>query len=182
MTIGYTHGRFQPLHNGHFGVFEQILERCDQLWIGIANPLRQLPENIDTYPDELRESVMKARAPDNNPYSYIERQEMIVESLESAGVDLRRIRTLPHFGAYECTSWRELFPPKEDTVIILPAKDTHHYSKIEIYKAEGWKVEIVPQILGISGKIFDMAWPDGNWQELVPEGTRRVLEDKLKQL
>lgn len=53
-TIGYNHGRFQPLHNGHFSTFQKILEKYDELWIGIANPLRQLPPNFEKLDDVLK--------------------------------------------------------------------------------------------------------------------------------
>jgi len=179
-TIGYTHGRFQPVHNGHFGVFLKILEQYEQLWIGIANPERFIPNSFASLPKELRESVMQARAPDNNPYSYVERQEMIFNSLAHASIDMKRVRILPHYSFYDTPQWKDFMPPKDDSVIILPAKDTHHYSKVEVYRQEGYQVEMMPLISGISGKIFDAAWPNGNWQELVPHGTIEVLEEKLK--
>ena len=56
--IGYTHGRFQPIHNGHFHIMLQILEEYDELWIGIANPLLKWPcllkkENLTIYDNKL---------------------------------------------------------------------------------------------------------------------------------
>ena len=48
MAIGYTHGRYQPLHNGHFQVFLQILDKYDEIWIGITNPECKVPKNIDS--------------------------------------------------------------------------------------------------------------------------------------
>ena len=178
-TIAYTHGRFEPLHNGHFAVFKNILEKYEKLWIGIANPERIIPNSFASLPRELKESVMAARSPENNPYSYTERQEMIMGSLEAEGVDLNRIRVLPHHSFYDSPNWKDFMPPREDSVIILPAKDTHHYSKVEVYQKEGYKIEMVPLIPGISGKIFDAAWPDGNWRELVPKGAIKTLESKL---
>lgn len=99
--IGYTHGRFQPVHNGHFKVFQYILNNYKELWIGIANPLRELPKNINKLEKELAESIKIARNPENNLYSYIERYYMIYNSLKEEGVDMSRIRILPHFGVYE---------------------------------------------------------------------------------
>jgi len=177
--IAYTHGRFQPVHYGHFDVFTYILKHYDTLWIGIANPLRELPKDLDKLDPKLKESILKARAPENNPYTYIEREEMIRAALENVNVDMRRIRVLPHFSFYDFESWRDFMPPKGDSVIVLPAKDTHHYSKLDVYKREGWEVELLPQIGRVSGKVFDAAWPDGNWKDLVPKGVDKILEKIL---
>ncbi|MBU0471636.1 MAG: hypothetical protein KKF65_03360 [Nanoarchaeota archaeon] len=179
MTTAFTHGRYQPVHNGHFGVFMTMLKDYENIIVGIANPLREIPERINTLEPKLRDSIYKARAPENNPYNYVIRQEMILTSLEKAGVDMNRVRVIPHFGHYERDDWREFMPSKENTEIVLPAKDTHHYSKLEVYKQEGWKVRILPQISGISGKIFDAAWPNENWRELVPKGVDEILEQYI---
>ena len=72
-TIGYTHGRFQPLHNGHFNTFLKILKKFDELWIGIANPLRNYLANMDKLNKDLQKSLKRARDPKNNPYSFLER-------------------------------------------------------------------------------------------------------------
>lgn len=176
-TIGYTHGRFQPLHNGHFNTFVKILEKFDQLWIGIANPLRNYPSNMNRLDKDLQKSLNEARNPKNNPYSFLERYEMIRISLAENGVDMNRIRILPHFGFYECNNWKDFIP--KDATIILSAKDYHHYAKIKIYKDNGWNVEFVKPLPGISGSIFDKEWPEGKWRELVPKGTKRILKNKL---
>jgi len=178
MKIGYTHGRFQPLHNGHFNTFLKILEKYDELWIGIANPTRTLPPDMEELNEELRESIKKAKALGNNPYTFLERYEMIKLSLEKNGVDMKRARILPHFGFYETENWKDFIP--KNATIILAAKDYHHYAKVQVYKDNGWEVDFIDPLPGISGSIFDKEWPNGEWRELVPEGTRIVLENKLK--
>ena len=65
-TIGYTHGRFQPVHNGHFNTFLKILENYDELWIGIANPLREYPPNMAAFDKELQKSLSET-LPTNRP-------------------------------------------------------------------------------------------------------------------
>lgn len=176
-TIGYTHGRFQPLHNGHFNTFLKILEKFDELWIGIANPLRNYPPNMNKLDKDLQKSIKAARYPENNPYTFIERYEMIRISLVENSVDMKRVRILPHFGFYDCDNWRDFIP--KNATIVLSSKDYHHYSKIKIYKDFGWDVESIEPLPGVSGSILDKEWPDGNWSELVPEGTRKILKSKL---
>ncbi len=176
-TIGYTHGRFQPLHNGHFHTLLKILERFDELWIGIANPLRTYPANIEQLDKELKTSLLKARDPHNNPYTYIERYEMISISLLAHGIDMNRVKILPHFGYYKCEHWKDFIPLQ--ATVVLSIKDYHHYSKVKIYQENGWNVEFIDPLPGISGTIFDQEWPNGKWRELVPEGTKEILAAKL---
>ncbi len=175
-TIAYTHGRFQPLHNGHFHIFLKILEKYDELWIGISNPLRDYPQGMNDLDENLQKSLAAARAPENNPYTFLERYEMIRISLAEAGIDMNRVRILPHFAFYECDNWKDFIPG--NATLVLSAKDAHHYSKIEKYKKMGWNVELIEQLPGISGSIFDKEWPNGKWQELVPEGTRKILKNR----
>ncbi len=177
-TIGYNHGRFQPLHNGHFNTYLEILKKYDELWIGIANPLRQLPPNFEKLKEKLKKSLLQAREPENNPYTFVERYEMIYDSLSDHGIDMKRVRILPHFGFYETDNWREFIPDR--ATIVLCAKDYHHYSKVKIYEDNNLNVDFVKPLQGISGSILDKAWPDGNWRDLVPSGTRKVLEKKIK--
>lgn len=179
-TIGYTHGRFQPLHNGHFKIFLYILNKCKFLWIGITNPERVLPPDIDKLDEKLRASLIRARDPKNNPYNFEERKEMIRSSLSKEGIDMSRIKITPHYGFYDREDWRDFMPPKENSIIFLAAKDSHHDVKIQLYKKEGWKVEVLSLFSGFSGKLFDKEWPNGNWESLVPKGTAEFLESKLK--
>ena len=95
--IAYTHGRFQPLHNGHLPVLLYILNKYDELWIGIANPLRRLPNNIDKYDSDLKKSIFEARKDSKNIFSFIERKKMILDTLKDEGVDLNRIKINPYF-------------------------------------------------------------------------------------
>ncbi len=176
--IGYNHGRFQPLHNGHFNTFLKILEKFDELCVGIANPLRIPPPNMDKLNKDLQKSLKRSRDPKNNPYTFLERYSMIKISLKEKGIDMDRVKILPHFAFYETKNWKDFIP--KNATIVLSAKDYHHYEKIELYKKEGWNVEFVEPLQGVSGSIFDEEWPDGNWRDLVPKGTRKILENKLK--
>ncbi len=176
-TIGYNHGRFQPLHNGHFNTFLEILEKFDELCIGIANPLRNQPPNFEKLDKNLQTSLKRARDPKNNPYTFLERYEMIRLALIAHGVDMKRVRILPHFGYYETENWKELIP--KNATIVLSAKDYHHYYKVKIYEENGWKVEFLDPLPGISGTLFKKEWPDGNWRELVPKGIVKFLESRM---
>lgn len=177
MNIGYTHGRYQPLHNGHFNTMLYILNKYDNLWIGISNPIREYPQLIDKSDNKLLSSIERARSKEKNPYSFLERYEMIFKSLIEYGINPSRIRILPHFAFYDIKNWIEFLPSKEKSVIVLSAKDYHHYEKIDLYKELGWEVEFVEPTSGVSGDILDSEYPYGNWRNLVPSGTEVFLEN-----
>ncbi len=177
--IAYTHGRFQPFHNGHFKLMLNILNKYSTLWIGIANPVRSWSTKMDSLAGAIRKSVDRARSPENNPFSFIQRYEMIEKSLQAAGIEKSRFRILPHFGFYDCDRWEDFFPPKKETVICLSPKDPHHFEKIEVYKEKGYALDLMNVQAGSSGEEFRRAYPKGNWQILVPIGTKQVLENLL---
>lgn len=56
---GLVIGRFQPFHNGHYGMIKWAMERCESLVIGIGSSNKN---------DE------------QNPYSFAERRDMIYMS------------------------------------------------------------------------------------------------------
>ena len=174
--IGYTHGRFQPFHKGHLAILLYILNNYDELWVGISNPLRRLPYNIENYEVSIKKSILEARSEKKNLFTFLEREMMIIETLKDEGVDMGRVKILPHFGYYEEDNWVDFLPPKELTTIVLHCKDSHHDAKVDYYKKIGWKLEIIPLLKeGYSGTLFHNEYPGGNWQDLVPEGTKRVL-------
>jgi hypothetical protein len=179
MRIAYTHGRYQPIHNGHFLTMLHILENYNQLWIGIANPLLCYPPLLDPTNNDLVKSIQRARDSKNNPYSFLERLEMILDSFIVYGIDIKRIKVLPHFAFYDIPTWYNFIPDPSRTDIILSSKDYHHYEKIKIYKSLGWNVAFIEKVEGISGEVFDTFFPNGNWRSLVPEGAIPHIEKKI---
>ncbi|MDD4983982.1 MAG: hypothetical protein PHH82_04065 [Candidatus ainarchaeum sp.] len=175
----YTHGRFQPFHKGHLKFVLYLLGKYDILYIGISNPLRKIPAGFEGFSEKLKESLEHARDPRSNPFNYFEREQIILDSLREEGVDLSRVKILPHFAIYEDSNWFELMPPKESTVIAIPAKDEHHFEKIRGYEKVGYKVEIIPQMSkDISGSRVRESIYAGTeeWKEIVPKGAIPLIE------
>lgn len=184
-NIGYTHGRYQPLHNGHLHIMINILNEYNLLYIGIANPLLKWPcllkkENPEIYSKELFQSIKKARDPINNPFTYLERYKMIEDSLIKEGIDHSRFKILPHFGFYDLKHWDQFIPQPSEARIILAQKDYHHYEKIKKYKKMGWSIDYKSLLEGVSGELFDQNFPNGNWQELVPKGSVKHINRLIK--
>ena len=106
---------------------------------------------------------------------------MILETLKDEGVDLSRVHIYPHFGFYEEKIWTDFMPSKEKTTVVLHCKDVHHNEKVDQYIKLGWKTEAIPMLkTGYSGTQFHEEYPNGNWKELVPDGTKKVLENLSK--
>lgn len=179
MKIGYTHGRYQPLHKGHFNTMLYILQNYDPLWIGIANPLLEKPRLVDRSDKKLVESLKKARATEKNRWTYVDRYDMIYNSLIDKGIKPSRFRILPHFAFYDIKNWLDFLPQTKESVIILAEKDFHHYRKLEQYRKLEWEIETIEPIQGISSDIFYSQFPLGNWRQLVPTGTKAYLEQYL---
>jgi cytidyltransferase-like protein len=181
MVIAYVHGRFQPFHKGHLALCLYALSKYDELWVGISNPLRELPSNLSNFESDLKASLMKARDPKKNIFSYLERESMILKSLEFENIDLKRIKILPHFGYYDSKNWQDFLPDKTKSVLVIHSKDLHHELKLDLYEKLGWRIEQVPLLeKGVSGTEFHNEYPNGNWQKYVPEGTKEVLEEILR--
>ncbi len=177
--IAYTHGRYQPFHNGHLNTIKTMLRHYKNVWIGIANPLRDKPKLLDKTNTELVKSLSKSRKKENNPFSYAERSIMIYDTLKYLQVDIRRIRILPHFGFYDRADWLEYIPLPKTTRIIMVLKEYHHYQKKEKYFNSGYDVKFYKPLEGISGNSFRKKFPNGGWRSIVPKGTIELIEKNI---
>ncbi|MHB8642761.1 MAG: adenylyltransferase/cytidyltransferase family protein [Gaiellaceae bacterium] len=165
MKRGMIHGRFQPFHLGHFEYLRGAAARCDELWVGIANPD---PARIKPEPsDPLR------HLPESNPYSYAERLLMVEAAAADAEVD---VHVIP-FPVNEPELW-DAYVPHGVTQFI------RHFSewggtKIERFRAAGYDVVVLDAGAEkeVSGAEVRAAMREGgDWRTLVPPGVARVLD------
>ncbi|VVB61595.1 Nicotinamide-nucleotide adenylyltransferase [uncultured archaeon] len=68
-------GRFQPFHLGHLLLLQRLSKQYDEIIIGIGSSQYQ-----NTY---------------DNPFSEVERKQMITQSLDAVGIHQYRIVTIP---------------------------------------------------------------------------------------
>jgi nicotinamide-nucleotide adenylyltransferase len=68
-------GRFQPFHLGHLLLLERLSKQYDEIIIGIGSS-----QYRNTY---------------DNPFSEVERKQMITQSLDAVGIHKYRIVTIP---------------------------------------------------------------------------------------
>ena len=162
---GLLIGRFQPFHLGHLDAVLFALARIDQLSICIGSSNKH---------NEKR-----------NPFSAAERREMILSSIESSITNRIKIFNIPDVDNHEkWTSEIDQIVPKYDVV----------FTNDEFTKTlfEKHQINVIQVILKdrekFSGTNVRQLILDGkNWQDLVPQGTRKVLNkinvaDRLKNL
>jgi len=162
---GLLIGRFQPFHLGHLDAVLFGLSRVENLFICIGSSNKS---------NERR-----------NPFSAEERREMIVTSIEPSIADRIKIFDVPDVGDHEKWTFEiDKTVPKYDIV----------FTNDEFTKTlfENRKINVIPVVLKDREKfsgtnIRQLITDDKDWQDLVPRGTRKVLDkinaiERLKNL
>ena len=162
---GLLIGRFQPFHLGHLDAVLFALSRVENLWIGIGSSNKHNEKK--------------------NPFTADERREMIVSSIEPSIIDRINIFNIPDVDNHEKWTFEiDQIVPKYDVVFT-----NDEFTKTLFEKR---KIDVIPVVLKDREKfsgtnIRDLITDDKNWQDLVPRGTRKVLDkinaiERLKNL
>ena len=162
---GLLIGRFQPVHLGHLDAVLFGLSRTENLFIGIGSSNKS---------NERR-----------NPFSAEERREMIISSIEPSMADRLKIFDIPDVGDHEKWTFEiDKIVPKYDIIFT-----NDEFTKTLFEKRE---MNVVPVVLKDREKfsgtnIRELIADDENWQDLVPRGTKKVLDkidakERLKNL
>jgi len=152
---GLLIGRFQPFHLGHLDAVLFGLSRTDNLFIGIGSSNKS---------NERR-----------NPFSAEERTEMIISSIESSMIDRLKIFDIPDVDNHEKWTFEiDQIVPKYDVVFT-----NDEFTKTLFEKR---KINVVSVVLKDREKfsgtnIRNLITYDRNWRDLVPQGTRNVLDN-----
>ena len=162
---GLLIGRFQPFHLGHLDAVLFGLSRVENLFICIGSSNKS---------NERK-----------NPFSAEERREMIVKSIEPSIADRIKIFDVPDVGDHEKWTFEiDKTVPKYDIVFTNDEFTRTLFEKREI--------SVISVILKDREKfsgtnIRNLIAYDRNWRDLVPQGTRNVLDsinakERLKNL
>ena len=162
---GLLIGRFQPFHLGHLDAVLFGLARTENLFIGIGSS------------NKFNEK--------KNPFSTEERREMIVSSIEPSMIDRIKIFDIPDVGDHEKWTFEiDKIVPKYDVVFT-----NDDFTKTLFEKRQ---INIIQVVLKDREKfsgtnVRELITDDKNWQDLVPDGTRKVLDkinakERLKNL
>jgi len=150
---GLLIGRFQPFHLGHLAAVKFALGQVDNLSIGIGSSNKS---------NEKR-----------NPFTADERKEMITSSVEKSDLEKIAIYYIPDVDDHaRWTHHVDSLVPKYDVVF-----SNDDFTQ-ELYKKRDIKVIAVPLMQRdiLSGTDIREKIASGQrWDDLVPEGTRKVL-------
>ena len=150
---GLLIGRFQPFHLGHLYALKFCLSKVEKLWIGLGSSNK---------PSEKQ-----------NPFSADERKEMILCSIDKEISKQIQIYYIPDVGNHE--KWIQnidALTPDYDIVFSNDELTQHIYST---HGKEVISVELQDRNVLSGTSIRSMIFNDQNWQEYVPEGTKKIL-------
>ena len=162
---GFLIGRFQPFHLGHLEAVNFALSKVDQLYIGIGSSNKS---------NELR-----------NPFTADERNQMIKSSLDETTMQRISLYNIPDVDDH--SKWTESIDkiiPKYD--IVFSNDDfTHRLYEENTKKIISVALKSREDLSGTN--IRRLIQNDGNWKDLVPNGTKNILlkidaKNRLKDL
>ena len=162
---GLLIGRFQPFHLGHLDAVLFGLAKTENLFICIGSSNKS---------NERK-----------NPFSAEERREMITLSIEPSITDRIKIFDIPDVGDHEKWTFEiDKIVPKYDVIFT-----NDEFTKTLFEKR---KISVISVVLKDREKfsgtnIRNLITEDKNWRDLVPQGTRNVLDsinakERLKNL
>ena len=162
---GLLIGRFQPFHLGHLDAVLFGLSRIENLFIGIGSSNKSNEKK--------------------NPFSAEERTEMIISSIEPSMIDRVKIFNIPDMDNHEKWTFEiDQIVTKYSTVFT-----NDEFTKTLFEKRQ---INVIPVVLKDREKfsgtnIRQIITDNGNWQDMVPQGTREVLNrinaiERLKNL
>ena len=152
---GLLIGRFQPFHLGHLEALQFALSKVDKLWLGLGSSNKPIEKN--------------------NPFSADERKEMILSSISDSLKNKITIYFIPDLDNH--VKWIEKIDTIVPTFDIVFSNDSltdHLYSKRSV------QVMTIPFLKRdqLSGtRIRDLIKSDQKWDDLVPSGTKLILEN-----
>ena len=152
---GLLIGRFQPFHLGHLAALRFALPKFDKLWLGLGSSNKPMEKN--------------------NPFSVDERKKMILSSIEDSIKNKISIFPIPDLDNH--VKWIQnidTIVPDYEIIFSNDPMTDHLYSKRKI------QVITIPFLKRdqLSGtRLRDLIKSDQKWDDLVPEGTKLLLEN-----
>jgi nicotinamide mononucleotide adenylyltransferase len=163
-----VHGRFQPFHNEHLEYALEGLARSNGLLVvGITNPF----PGVD--PEQSFGAEAHRHTATANPYSFLERAQMVKRSLADEDVDLLSIHVIPfHLDLLE--HYASLAGDVDFLVNVLEEWDEE---KCRRFTAAGFSVTRFHRPRSMSGtEVRERIEADDRIDHLVPRGTLGIVE------
>jgi nicotinamide-nucleotide adenylyltransferase len=152
---GLLIGRFQPFHLGHLEALQFALSTVDKLWVGLGSSNKPIGKS--------------------NPFSAEEREKMILSSINDSMKNKITIYFIPDVDNH--VKWIEKIDtivPKFNIIFSNDPLTDHLYSKRTV------QVISIPFLKRdqLSGTIIrNLIKSDQKWDDLVPSGTKHILEN-----
>lgn len=151
---GLLIGRFQPFHLGHLEALQFALSKVDKLWLGLGSSNKPMEKT--------------------NPFSVEERKQMIMSSIDDSIKNKISIYPIPDLDNH--VKWIEnidTIVPDYQIVFSNDPMTEYLYSKRNV------NVMTIPffkrdQLSGT--RLRDLIKSDQKWDDLVPEGTKLLLQ------
>lgn len=154
MKTGLFIGRFQPFHLGHLSAIRQALAQVDFLIIAIGSSQYSRTEE--------------------NPYTAIERRQMITESLKDEKIPANRIKIVEIQDIHNDAKWlahvRSLTGDFE--ILFTGSENTGRLFE----KYDSAKIRPVEFEVKISAtEVRETIQKNGDWQSLLPKAVTRII-------
>ncbi len=152
---GLLIGRFQPFHLGHLAALQFAIPKVDKLWLGLGSSNKPIEKN--------------------NPFSIEERKKMILSSIDDSIQNKISIFPIPDLDNH--VKWIQnidTIVPDYEIIFSNDPMTEHLYSKRNV------QVISIPFLKRdqLSGtRLRDLIKSDQKWDDLVPEGTKILLEN-----
>ncbi|ARS65249.1 Nicotinamide-nucleotide adenylyltransferase [Candidatus Nitrosomarinus catalina] len=152
---GLLIGRFQPFHLGHLAALQFAISKVDKLWLGLGSSNKPIEKN--------------------NPFSIEERKKMILSSIDDSIQNKIFIFPIPDLDNH--VRWIQnidTIVPDYEIIFSNDPMTEHLYSKRNV------QVIAIPFLKRdqLSGtRLRDLIKSDQKWDDLVPEGTKLILEN-----
>ena len=151
---GLLIGRFQPFHLGHLEALQFALSKVDKLWLGLGSSNKPMEKT--------------------NPFSVEERKQMIMSSIDDSIKNKISIYSIPDLDNH--VKWIEnidTIVPDYQIVFSNDPITEHLYSKrnVNVITIPFFKRD---QLSGT--RLRDLIKSDQKWDDLVPEGTKLILQ------
>ena len=152
---GLLIGRFQPFHLGHLAALQFAIPKIDKLWLGLGSSNKPIEKN--------------------NPFSIEERKKMILSSIDDSIQNKISIFPIPDLDNH--VRWIQnidTIVPDYEIIFSNDPMTEHLYSKRNV------QVIAIPFLKRdqLSGtRLRDLIKSDQKWDDLVPEGTKLILEN-----
>jgi nicotinamide-nucleotide adenylyltransferase len=150
MTTGLFIGRFQPFHNGHLHLIKEALNEIEHLLIGIGSS----------------REVNKEK----NPYSYVQRKEMVEAALQGNNITNYSIHEIPDFP--DDSDWIRYIKENltEFDIVFMSDKNTAGEQWVENCLKKDCIIKKIPSLKGVDATtIRKLIKEKKGWKHLVPE-------------